>query len=139
MILAPETPVIVRMETLRRAAIYSFKDSRLAYELLAKIMARTLDAQPGSKAEAMAWFDAGYLVETFRQASFESKQNPATGLDGYAWTVRAIVLNGGNPEMEYAAALMRFDKSWPNEHFRKALAASREGSLLSRNMARHRR
>src|SRR5437879_1040636 len=66
-LLSPGLPVIVRMETLRRAAIYGEKDERIAYELLSRLMARALDTAASEKPDALAWFDAGYLVETYKQ------------------------------------------------------------------------
>ena len=131
-LLAPETAVLVRMETMRRAAIYANKDPRIAYELLSRLMARALES--GS---ALALFDAGYLVETYKQVHMADRAAGyvplAMDLDGYAWVVKAIRLGGDAASMEFAAALMG-DRPWPNEHFRKALAASSEGSLLATNI-----
>ena len=141
-LLAPQTPVIVRMETLRRAAIYASKDPRLAYELLSRLTARALSSETTGKTDALVWFDAGYLVETYHQLwEVEVKAKLAEGVDGYAWTLRAIQISIGNAEMEYAAALMKLglDHTWPNEHFRRALAGSKENSLLARNLSRHKK
>lgn len=138
-LLSPDVPVIVRMETLRRAAIYGEKDERIAYELLSRLMARALDAGANEKPDALAWFDAGYLVETYKQArwmyekSWLSKPNLIQGLDGYAWVTKALRLGGDTPAMEFAASLMK-EGAWPNEHFRRALAGATEGSLLARNL-----
>ena len=62
-LLTPATPVIVRMETLRRATIYANKDPRIAKELLAKLQSRALDAERQGHADALASFDLGYLAE----------------------------------------------------------------------------
>lgn len=132
-LLGAGTPVIERMETLRRAAIYSSKQPRLAYELLTKLMSRALAAEAAGKDATMAWFDAGYLVETYRQSDWERKINLVEGLDGYAWTLKAIQLGGGSAEMEFAASLMK-GGSWPNTHFNKALASAPKDSLLARNL-----
>jgi hypothetical protein len=132
-LLAPDTAVVVRMETLRRAAIYANKDPRIAYDLLSRLMARALN----ESATGLALFDAGYLVETYKQVHMADRAAGyvalATDIDGYAWVVKAIRAGGDVPAMEFAAALMR-DRPWPNEHFRKALAASSEGSLLAKNI-----
>src|SRR5437879_11647402 len=66
-ILAPDTPVLVRMETLRRATLYARKDPVAAKELLARLHARATSAESAGKADALAWFDAGYLAETYKQ------------------------------------------------------------------------
>jgi hypothetical protein len=61
-ILTPATPVIVRMETLRRAALYASLDSKVAADLLHAVNARAASADrtaSSSPASAMALFDAG--------------------------------------------------------------------------------
>jgi len=45
-ILGPDTPVLVRMETLRRATLYARKDPSAAKELLARLHARALLRNP---------------------------------------------------------------------------------------------
>src|ERR1700674_883106 len=59
-ILDSNAGVLVRMETLRRATLYARKDTQAAKELLIKLHARTT-SRP---ADALAWFDAGYLAAT---------------------------------------------------------------------------
>ena len=44
-ILRPDTPVLVRMETLRRATLYARKDPLVATELLAKLYSRASSAE----------------------------------------------------------------------------------------------
>src|SRR5437667_12582915 len=65
-ILAPDTPVLVRMETLRRATLYARKDPIAAKELLARLHARATSAQSSGHPDALAWFDVGYLVESYK-------------------------------------------------------------------------
>lgn len=107
-LLAPETSVPVRMETMRRAAIYAAKRTGLAQEIAARLTARALDAEAAGQSDPLAWFDAGYWVETVRQASFiyrydmlEGQEKPRwqiraglAGLDGEPWIRRAIALKG---------------------------------------------
>jgi hypothetical protein len=62
-LLQPDTPVQVRMETLRRAAIYSSRNPALANALLARLMQRTRQAQ------TPALFDAGYFAEAVNEAA----------------------------------------------------------------------
>jgi hypothetical protein len=118
------------METMRRAAIYANEDPRIAYELLSRLMARWTR-------ERRQRCSTRYLVETYKQVHLADRaagyNKLAMDLDGYAWVVKAIRLGGDKASMEFAAALMQ-DRPWPNEHFRKALAASSEGSLLATNI-----
>lgn len=142
-LLTAETPVLVRMETLRRATIYGAKDPVAAYELLVVLMARALDAGNGGNA-ATAWFDAGYLVESYRQAKWmrlrkaisSVQKDPLEALSGYAWVMKSIKMAGQDPAMEFAAALMS-NGPWPNSHFRQALADASDGSLLARTLLSH--
>ena len=69
-LLSPEVPIIVRMESLRRATIYSSKDPRVARQLKAELMSRVRVAEENGKADVLALFDLGYLVETCKQADW---------------------------------------------------------------------
>lgn len=117
-LLTPQTPVIVRMETMRRATIYAQRDPLVAKELLLKLHERTINAESHGRPDALALFDFGYLVETYRQASIDyerqpdgsqkriDKPNPASGFDGYALVEKAIQIRGRDPQMEFAATLI---------------------------------
>lgn len=132
-LLTPETPVIVRMETLRRATVYAMKDRRIAEELFSRLKARALEAEKQGKAGALALFDAGYLAEIYKQTF---RNNPAAGIDGYAWVTEAIRLRGQDAEMELGAAIISVEPqmSGHREHVQKALAGAADGSLLARNL-----
>src|ERR1051326_1116407 len=68
-VLDSDTPVIVRMETLRRAAIYAERSAQVAQELLSTLQRRAMEAKTKSgKAAPLALFDAGYLAETYKQS-----------------------------------------------------------------------
>ena len=145
-ILAPRTPVLVRMETLRRATLYARKDPLAAKELLARLHARATSAESSGHSDALAWFDVGYLAETYKQWIGQSwmrvsndEQNPAAGVDGYALVKKAIGLRGSDPQMEFAAALITF--SGPQEEHRqhslKAIAGAKTDPLLAQNLATH--
>ena len=113
-ILAPGTAIPVRMETMRRSAIYAARDARLASGLAAKLEARA--AESGA---AVAWFDAGYWIESVRQASFIYRYDMLSpsekdtwqirkglaGRDGHPMVKKAISL-GGAPGMDRALALI---------------------------------
>jgi hypothetical protein len=134
-LLNPQMPVIGRMETLRRAAIYASSNPAVGHQLLARLMGRALQAEASGQSGALAWFDAGYLVETFRQLGWMHKNKLAEGLDGREWVVRAARASIEAGAVEYALALMT-EGAWPNEHVRKAKAAAKPGSLLAINLDR---
>lgn len=155
-LLGPETPVIVRMETLRRATVYAQwsrfdakvgidpKGERVAQELLAKLIARAQEAERHGvkgRTDALALFDAGYLLESYRQATAMERQKAPPQYDGYAWARRASEALKQNPEIEFALALMLADKpaqrAAQDAHFRRAVAGAAENSLLARNLVTH--
>ena len=136
-ILDAKTSVLVRMETLRRAAIYARLDSQVAKELLTRLHARATQADATQHPDALAWFDAGYLAETYKQWLGKATANPANGLDGYGWVKKAIRLRGDDPEMEFAAALIAITgpENERRDHARKAIAGADKDPLLARNLA----
>ena len=148
-ILKPDTPVLVRMETLRRATLYARKDPLAAKELLARLHARATAPESAGHPDALAWFDAGYLVETYKQwlgqnlphmtDGMRMDPNPAAGVDGYALVKKAIALRGDDAQMEFAAALITL--SGPREehaqHAQKAIAGAKADALLAQNLATH--
>ena len=135
-ILDSNTPVLVRMETLRRATLYARQDPQVAKELLTRLHARAANAG-ADNIGALAWFDIGYLAETYKQWMGKGEPNPAAGLDGYSWVKKAISMRGQDPEMEFAAALITF--TGPNSdhryHAQKAIAGAKNDPLLAQNLA----
>ena len=136
-ILDSNTPVLVRMETLRRATLYARQDPHVAKELLTRLHARAANSDAAGHSEALAWFDVGYLAETYKQWIGKGEPNPASGLDGYAWVKKAISLRGQDPEMEFAAALMTLTvpESDHRDHVQKAMAGAKNDPLLAQNLA----
>ena len=136
-ILDSSAPVLLRMETLRRATIYARQDPQVAKELLTRLQARAANSTDSGLAEALAWFDVGYLIETYQQWIGKAEPNPAAGLDGYAWVKKAVRLRGQDPEMEFAAALITLTgpESDHREHARKAMAGASYDPLLAQNLA----
>jgi hypothetical protein len=131
-LLTPEAPVIARMENMRRATIYAAQDKRVAAELLAAVLGRTAK----SANDPLAWFDAGYLIESYRQASGMFRRDMLAGIDrdGYSFVKKALATAGSNPEMEFAASLMQRGGA-SAEHGRRARAGAARGSLLAKNLS----
>ena len=146
-LLTPQTPVLVRMETLRRATIYARTDPQAAKQLLVRLYNRATDADSAGQPDALAWFDAGYLVECYREwigrdlphmtDGLRLDSNPAANLDGYAWVNKAISLKGSDPQMELAAALIT-QQGAPREHqqhLQLAMAGAKNDPLLAQNLS----
>ena len=136
-LLDSHTPVLVRMETLRRATIYARLDPQAAKELITRLQARAADSDAAGRPDALAWFDVGYLAEAYKQWMGKGEPNPAAGLDGYSLVRKAISLRGSDPEMEFAAAMITL--CGPNDahrdHVQKAMAGAKNNPLLAQNLA----
>jgi hypothetical protein len=133
-ILDQGAPILVRMETLRRAVLYGTKDQFVAGALLAKLKDRQA-ATPS----ANAYFDYGYFLASLKQIHWLYKEDLSAGVDGYQFVQKALALNPDSPEMHFAAAIMLTDPPRPAErdaHLSKARAAKGD-ALLAQNLATH--
>ncbi len=142
-LLASNTPVLARMETLRRAVVYSQADPGIAYQLLAALTARVREAEAAGKPDVLAWFDLGYLVEVSNQAQWLKKRY-LEEINGYSLVMRAIRVAGdsapGALEMQFAAGLILLEPKGQHPyypHFRTVVRAAGEGSLLAINLLLH--
>ena len=138
-VLAADTPVLTRMENLRRATIYAMRDPVVAGQLLKALIARALSTATDSG----AWFDAGYLIEAYKQGAHLRGDRKATAwaavdetirVDGYGFVKKAIAMRGANAEMELAASLMT-EGAMAEAHRARAAKAG-PGSLVVRNLAK---
>jgi hypothetical protein len=66
-LLTTATPIVVRMETLRRAVIYASADTKTASALLDHVMDRVRKADAAGKPDALAYLDAAYVNEAMRE------------------------------------------------------------------------
>jgi len=148
-LLTPSTPVIVRMETLRRAALYASADGEVAHRLYAKFGERLRASQKtGERPDDLALFDFGYLTETYRQIAELDRgmsefrgRGPALrkaigSADGYALIKKTLGKPTTDPAMEFAAALMtgRRDDGAYRVHAERARAGVGRDALLARNI-----
>jgi hypothetical protein len=138
-ILDNDPTVLVHMETLRRATLYSQLDPLAAKQLLIKLRARSDATAQNSPAAALALFDLGYLAESVNQFHWIHKDtpNPAQELDGYALVNAAIRLRSDDPQMEFAAAIIALNAppTGHRDHAQKAIAGANHDSLLARNLS----
>ena len=148
-LLTPSTPVIVRMETLRLAALYASADAEVAARLYGRFGDRLRASQkPGGRPDDLALFDFAYLTETYRQiAELDRGVNEFRGrapalrkvigsTDGYALIKKTLGQPTTDPAMEFAAALMmgrRNDGAY-RVHVERARAGASRDSLLARNI-----
>src|SRR5262245_16989770 len=150
-LLTPDTPVIAHMETLRRAVIYAAwarvdrevnytrRSDTAAQELSSRLVGHSKQSA-SKKPDPLRMFDAGFFVESWKQAYVDGRGVKPVDYDGYPLVKKAIELRGNDPEMEFAAALItsiRSDKAVSRAHLQKAIAGAPEGSLLARNIINH--
>ena len=154
-LLTPSTPVIVRMETLRRAAIYASRDPQVAKRLFLTINDRIRQSAAASngKTDPLTLFDAGYLTETFKEigrlarynydaANMHSEAMAALvkDVDGDALVQKSLAMRSHDPSIELAAALIAAStpgrKDSYAQHAKQARAGATEDALLARNLDR---
>ncbi len=99
-LLDSQTPMVVRMETLRRATIYGSHDQAAASELLAALRQRA-----NGKPDALGYFDYGYFLASLKQLQFRYKDDLTGGADGYEYVRKALTLSS-SPELELASAFV---------------------------------
>ena len=147
-LLTPSTPVLVRMETLRRAAIYASRDATVAGSLLERLTARARASEASGKIDALAFHDAAYFTEALRQityltgmrSEFRDRAVAMRGVvgnaDGYALVKKSLAAQPGNAALEFAAALIAADKQRDAYavHAAKARAGAGKDPLLARNI-----
>ena len=149
-LLGAQVPVIARMETLRRAAIYASADGTTLRGLAATLDARVAAAKT-PHAKALALFDAGYFSETLQDiARLQGYDMPGIGKvdiaalhrvlakgDGSARIAEALKLRQDDVSMRFAAALVSAAderKADYNTHARLARAGISGDALLARNL-----
>jgi hypothetical protein len=146
-LLTPATPVLARMEIMRRATIYANQDRKVALALMKAVLDRA-KATPEGSPDPLPWFDAGYLIESYRQMKSAGPwenmltgveqlsadfRNDSRAVDGYAYVQKALRLAGSNAEMEFAASLMQQGEI-AAAHRQRAVAGAPAGSLLAKNL-----
>src|SRR5262249_17089864 len=96
------------------------------------------------KADGLAWFDAGYFVETFREASNTERDKTraaamaklVANVDGYPMVQKSLTLRGSDPSIEFAAAIITVtrDRADQPAHAAKARDGAKQDALLAQNI-----
>ena len=146
-ILVPATPVIVRMETLRRAAIYASTDQAVATELLQRLVARADRSKASGNPDALAFLDAAYLAEAYRELTllghspeFHPRVDGVRAALGSANPTALIAetlkARPADPTVRFAAAIIAADndRSAYQTHAALARAGASTDPLLARNI-----
>ena len=140
-LLTPATPVIARMETLRRATLYVGKDPARALELLRRLEAR---AKVSDANAPMAVFDFGYLAETYKQAAFvfggpNRATKAADAIEGYSLVQKSAAW-ASDPQIEFALAVMTRGNTRVaaahSAHLARVVKAAETDATIQANIAR---
>lgn len=149
-LLTAQTPVIARMETLRRAAIYASRDGDTLRDLSDRLQTR-LKAAEGRDAKALALFDAGYFLETLQEIDrLQDYDMPGIGWvdrqvlralltqpDGSTRIEEALALRPDDAGLRFAAALVATADERVSDvarHARLARAEADQDRLLALNI-----
>ncbi|HZI78159.1 MAG TPA: hypothetical protein VFD69_01535 [Vicinamibacterales bacterium] len=147
-LLKAETPILARMETLRRAVLYASRDRAIAERLVAALAARVDAADKAGRTNALALFDAGYALEAMSEiemlghhmgSDLAVRGRALAGMtrpdDGRALILKSAALRTDDAGIAFALALIeRTEGKQP--HLLKARAAAKQDRLLATNMAR---
>ena len=134
-------PLIVRMETLRRAAVYASEDAAVAQTLFARILRRA------AQSDDLAVFDVLFLRAVLQaigrlgeERQFEARarnvrQIPAL-FDGNDAAQRIAALRPDDPEAAFACALIAAstDRNAYATYRARAVAGVQHNTLLARNI-----
>jgi hypothetical protein len=147
-LLTASTPVIVRMETLRRASIYASHDAKIAGALLKRLTARAQASKAAGRADALALLDAAYATEALRQVTMiggiqgfkdqvDGIKDVISNADGWQYMKASLRAEPNDPALEFAAALITADKDRAayRGHAQRARAGAAKDTLLARNLS----
>ena len=143
-ILQAGTPVVVRMETLRRAAIYASQDPAIATALLDRLSAKARAAQAP---DSLAALDSAYLIEALHQVSMLEQSSEfrgrvagvkrvLEGRDAAPFVAQAVAARPADPAVAFAAALITMgkDRQAYAAFVARARAGAAQDALLARNI-----
>jgi hypothetical protein len=149
-LLTPSTPIVVRLETLRRAVIYASRDRQVAGRLLRRFTARALASEHAASRDGLPFLDAAFVTDALWQVGqhsnppFTELSRQVKGLagtaDGYELVKKGLALRPDDPAYEFGAALIagvrRLGGVEFTAHTRKAIVAATHDEMLARNLDR---
>lgn len=135
-LLKEEKSTLVRMETIRRAAIYIGRDPAIGNDLVTKMTRIADDDVAAGKPTARVLFDLGYLVATLKQNGCEISSKIAKGEDAYQYIKKGLAITPEDAAMQFGAALVAFEKDNAafKEHMKLAVAGAPAGSDLAKSI-----
>jgi len=147
-LLGPSTPVIVRMESLRRASLYAGRDAKVAADLLARLTATAQLSKADGRPTALALLDAAYVTEALRQITaiggvtgykdqVSRIHTLLDGRDGQRLMRASLAAAPDDASLEFAAALIAagIDSAAYQRHAERARAGASSDALLAKNLS----
>jgi hypothetical protein len=135
-LLQEQPSTLVRMETIRRAAIYVGHDHALARDLVSRMSWIAMDSEAQGKPNAQAWFDTGFAIATLRQNGAELGARPGveSNAEGFLYIKRALALDPDDDAKQFGAALVLFEHGDCKPYLKRAVAGAKPGSDLARSI-----
>jgi hypothetical protein len=141
-IVQPDTPVVVRMETVRRAAIYASQDPAVTTALL-----DALGSPARAARDPLAPLDVAYAIEALHQITMLGPRSEfagrvaginsvLAGRNTAPFIEAATKARPSDPAVSFAAAmiLMGTDKDAYRVHAARARAGASQDALVSKNL-----
>jgi hypothetical protein len=146
-LLTPSMPTLVRMETLRRAAMYASRDRAVAEQLVALVIGRVKAADQAGRPDAFALFDAGYVVEALNELEQSGNRMKMSGglepglagitqpYEARPMLEKSAALRPEDAAIQFALALLT--PAMENAaHLRQAREGARQDALLANNLTK---
>jgi len=127
---------LVHMETLRRATLYARKDPQAAKQLLLQLVARAESSAASAHPDALAYLDAAYVIEAYKQWIDRNGSGFTGSLDGIPWIAKAVQLRPSDAQLNFAAALisLRSPEATQQRYSQAAISGAKNDPLLARNL-----
>jgi F0F1-type ATP synthase membrane subunit c/vacuolar-type H+-ATPase subunit K len=149
-LLTPSTPIVVRLETLRRAVLYASRDRLIAHRLLMTFRERAKKNHLSVQPEPIAYLDEAFVNDLLWQVGehsnepLTSRSREVRGLvrqaDGYNHLQKGLALHPRDPAYQFGAALLAgvtgLGSAAFGRHASQAIAAAADDPLLARNLDR---
>lgn len=141
-IVQPDTPVVVRMETLRRAAIYASRDAAVTTALL-----DALGSPARTARDPLASLDVAYAIEALHQISMFGRDSEfgdrvpgvkraLAGRNSAPFVEAAAKARPSDPAVAFAAAMILLgkDKDASRTYAARARAGAAQDALVGKNL-----
>lgn len=131
-----DVPVIVRMETLRRAVVYARGNPALGTALLERLGSRAADSRRERRPHALIFFDVGYAHALIDEADRMDGTRMSERNLSQSFLELALEMRPDDPALHFAAARVGDSQRGrlPQEYVKKARDTASRDPLVARNL-----